>query len=351
MKHPPISRAAAGHPVANLSRGARPRGPEQSIVYVKGQAKLPYELVGTSAVVLDCVAQVRLAAADERHVLIAAEAGLDTQAVARAVHRASRRKTRPFLVQPCAGWSAGELERALFGAPHRAGDLETISTTCALARAHGGILLLSDLDELPAPLQRRLARILRDGEVRMVRRSSPASLDVRVVASTNNRLDPGLREDLLRRLPVIVDLPSLRQRRGDVPAVAQAMLAARDHKRRFTAAALTVLAALPWRRNTSELSGLIARLTAPGTATLIRQEDVLAEVQLDRSPARPTGNLRDARRAFEREFIAAVLRDHAWQMRDAARALGIERANLYRKARQLGIPLRRESGAERRVSG
>ena len=185
----------------------------------------------------------------------------------------------------------------------------------------------------------------------MVRRSSPAALDVRVIASTNNRLDPGLREDLLRRLPVVVDLPSLRQRRGDVPAIAEAMLAARDQKRRFTPAALTVLAALPWRRNTSELSGLIARLTAPGTATLIRQEDVLGEVQLDRSPARPTGNLREARRAFEREFIAAVLRDHAWQMRDAARALGIERANLYRKARQLGIPLRRESGAERRVSG
>jgi DNA-binding NtrC family response regulator len=74
-------------------------------------------------------------------------------------------------------------------------------------------------------------------------------------------------------------------------------------------------------------------------------------VQLDRAPARPTGSLRDARRQFEREFIASVLRDHAWHMREAARALGIERANLYRKARQLGIPLRREGTAEGRVSG
>jgi two-component system nitrogen regulation response regulator NtrX len=128
------------------------------------------------------------------------------------------------------------------------------------------------------------------------------------------------------------------------------MLAARDRRRRFTPAALTVLSALPWRRNTAELAGLLDRLVATRRGE-IRQEDVLAEVQLDRAPARATGSLRDARRAFEREFIAAVLRDHAWQMRDAARALGIERANLYRKARQLGIPLHGEGDAEKRVSG
>jgi two-component system nitrogen regulation response regulator NtrX len=211
-------------------------------------------------------------------------------------------------------------------------------------------LFLTDLAELPAPVQQRLARLLRDGEVRLPRRSTPVALDVRVIASTGSRLDPGLREDLLRRLPLVIEVPSFRQRRDDVPAIAEAMLAARDRRRRFTPAALTVLSALPWRRNTAELAGLLDRLVATRRGE-IRQEDVLAEVQLDRAPARPTGSLRDARRAFEREFIAAVLRDHAWQMRDAARALGIERANLYRKARQLGIPLRGEAGPEKRVSG
>ncbi len=320
-------------------------------MYSQGRKNWPYELTGASAVVRECVAQVRSAAAGGRHVLVAAEPGLDAEALARALHRSGPRKARNFIVQPCAGLAVNELDRALFGATHPPADLETISSTCALARAQGGTLFLRDLDELPAALQRRLARILRDGEVRMVRRSSPVPLDVRVVASTTRRLDPGLREDLLRRLPLVIELPSLRERRHDVPAIAEAMLAARDRRRRFTPAALTVLAALPWRRNTAELAGLIERLTAAGTDPVIRQEDVLAEVQLDRAPARLTGNLRDARRAFEREFIAAVLRDHSWQMREAARALGIERANLYRKARQLGIPLRREHGSERRVSG
>ena len=321
------------------------------MVSSRDRVEWPYELAGASAVVRECADLVRRAAGDDRNVLIAAEPGLDAGAVTRAIHRASARKARPVIVQSCAALSAPELERALFGAANRAAaDLDTIAPASALARARGGVLVLSDLHELPAALQRRLARILRDGEVRMVRRVAPVALDVRVVASTTNRLDPGLREDLLRRLPLVIDVPSLRQRRDDVPAIAEAMLAAQDRHRRFTPAALTVLAALPWRRNTAELAGLIARLTSAGDSGVIRQEDVLAEVQLDRTPTRPTGKLRDARREFEREFIAAVLRDHSWQMREAARALGIERANLYRKARQLGIPLRRDGGSERRVS-
>ncbi|MGH9372202.1 MAG: helix-turn-helix domain-containing protein, partial [Vicinamibacterales bacterium] len=98
-------------------------------------------------------------------------------------------------------------------------------------------------------------------------------------------------------------------------------------------------------------SRLIERLAAGDPASPIRQEDVLGEVQLDRTPLRPAGNLREARRRFEREYIAAVLRDHEWRMPEAARALGIERANLYRKARQLGIPLRRDAdGAQSRVT-
>jgi DNA-binding NtrC family response regulator len=319
------------------------------MAYSRRRTGPPYELAGSSAVVRECVALVERAAGDDRNVLIAAEPGLDAAAAARAIHQGGPGKHGPFVVQTCAALSAAELEQALFGSSRRtsAGDLDALAASSALFRARGGMLFLTDLDELPAPLQQRLARLLRDGEVRLPRRWAPVALDVRVIASTTRRLDPGLREDLIRRLPVVIEIPSFRQRRDDLPAIAGAMLAARDRRRRFTPAALTVLSALPWRRNTAELAGLIDRLAATGRG-VIRQEDVLGEVQLDRAPARPTGSLRDARRAFEREFIAAVLRDHSWQMREAARALGIERANLYRKARQLGIPLRREGNAERR---
>jgi DNA-binding NtrC family response regulator len=314
----------------------------------------PYELLGRSPAVADAVAQVARAAGDDRGVLITAAPGLDAEAVARAIHQRGARRAQPFVVLACDGASAPALEKQLIGGPPpaRSADLECLSPSSALARAACGTLFLAGVNELSAPLQRRLARVLRDGEVRVGRRSAPVALDVRVIASVEDRLDAGLREELLRRLPLTVEVPALRQRPEDVQVIAEAMLADRQDRRGFTPAALTVLAALPWRRNTAELSRLIERLTATGSSSHpIRQEDVLAEVQLDRAPARPTGSLRDARRQFEREFIASVLRDHAWQMRDAARALGIERANLYRKARQLGIPLRREGASERRVSG
>ena len=314
----------------------------------------PYELLGGSPAVTDAVAQVARAAGDDRGVLITAEPGLDAEAVARAIHHRGARRAHPFVVLACDGASAPALEKQLIGGPQpaKSADLETLSPSSALARAAGGTLFLAGVNEMSAPLQRRLARVLRDGEVRVARRAAPMVLDVRVVAAVEDRLDVGLREELLKRLPLTVEVPALRQRREDVQVIAEAMLAERQDRSGFTPAALTVLAALPWRRNTAELGRLIERLTATGTSSHpIRQEDVLAEVQLDRAPARPSGSLRDARRQFEREFIASVLRDHAWQMRDAARALGIERANLYRKARQLGIPLRREGAAEGRVSG
>jgi two-component system, NtrC family, nitrogen regulation response regulator NtrX len=328
----------------------------------------PPELAGTSARIRDCLAQFQQAAADDRGVLVVAERGLDAEAVARALHAHSARRG-PFVVVTCAG-GAQEVERALFGlTPRRRGDeLEGLSAASALARAHTGVLFLDDVAELPATSQRRLARVLRDGEALLHPAGSrtrtgdagPASsgrlpLDVRVIGAAPTSLvsavdDGRLLDDLARRLPLIVDVPALRQRREDVGEIAGRILAERAPGRQFTPAALTVLAALPWRRNIAELRALIDRLATLAPAPTIRQEEVLAEVQLDRPPLRPGSNLREARRQFERDHIASVLRDYGWQMREAARALGMERANLYRKARQLGIPLRRGTAAPARVT-
>jgi DNA-binding NtrC family response regulator len=310
-----------------------------------------FELIGSSRLVRDCAAEVDRAAGDDRNVLITAERGFDVERIARGVHARSGRASGPFVVAASEGAFA-DLERGLFGTAQRgpgaASGPESLSSTSALYRANGGVLFVPNIGELPVALQRRLARVLRDAEVRVSRRAEPITLDVRVLGSTETGPDSGLRDDLARRLPVVIEVPALRQRREDVPAIAEAMLASQGLEHKFTPAALIVLAALPWRRNTAELAGLIERLAKANGDTLIRQEEVLAEVQLDRAPVR-AGNLREARRQFERDYIASVLRDHEWQMPEAARALGIERANLYRKARQLGIPLRRdsESGASR----
>lgn len=329
---------------------------------------LPPELAGGSPQVRDCLAQLDQAAGGERGALVVAERGLDVEAVARALHRRSARGAQPFVVLTCAG-SPQEVERALFGVParRRSDELEALSGASALARANSGVLFLDEVTELPAAAQRRLARVLRDGEALRqpssgarggeapARAAGRLTLDVRVVAGTSNSLvsavdDGRLVEELARRLPLVIDVPPLRQRREDVSEIAARILAERAPGRQFTPAALTVLAALPWRRNVTELRALIDRLATAGSGPTILQEEVLAEVQLDRPPLRPGSNLREARRQFERDHIAAVLRDYGWQMREAARALGIERANLYRKARQLGIPLRRGTSAPARMT-
>jgi DNA-binding NtrC family response regulator len=301
----------------------------------------PLELTGASAAVRHALAQLDRAAAEGRHVLVVAERGLDAESVARAIHERSGRRTGPFVLVRADAGSAG-MERALFGAASGASlrDVACVGAGSALLRARGGVLFVANLGELPAASQRRLARALRDGEVRVPRRSAPVALDVLVIGAVENAAAGDLRDDLVRRLSAVVEVPSLRQRREDVPAIAEAMLSSRGNGRRFTPAALTVLAALPWRRNIAELSALIDRLASGAVERLVRQEDVLAEVQLDRAPAGPAASLRDARRQFERDYISSVLRAHEGQVRDAARALGIERANLYRKVRQLGIPLR-----------
>lgn len=328
---------------------------------------LPPELTGASPQVHDCLAQLHQAATDGRGALIVAERGLDPEAVGRTLHLRSGRHEGPFVVLPCAG-SPQDVERALFGAPRRRGDeLEALSTASALARAHMGVLFLDEVTELSTGAQRRLARVLRDGEVLRQgssyapRGAGPSRgpgrlpLEVRLVAATSHGLagavdDGRLVDELARRLPLVIDVPALRQRREDINEIAARLLAERAPGRQFTPAALTVLAALPWRRNIAELRALIDRLATAGSGPTILQEEVLAEVQLDRPPLRPASNLREARRQFERDHIAAVLRDYGWHMREAARALGIERANLYRKARQLGIPLRRGTSVPARMT-
>ena len=113
--------------------------------------------------------------------------------------------------------------------------------------------------------------------------------------------------------------------------------------RDFTSEALTLKRALPWRQNLSELRDMIARLMTMGQVGEVRLEELLELVRIEReaAPSAPHSTLKDARLQFEREYIRTVLEQHGWRVSDAARTLGIQRPNLYRKTRQLGILRRR----------
>jgi len=248
----------------------------------------------------------------------------------------------------CGAEEPADIDRRLFGTPPRrttANHFETIGPDAALVSAGAGTLFLDNIDELPASAQRRLARVLRDGEARLPSRQQTVALPFRLVASAVRDLegevrDGRFRQDLLRRFASCrVTIPALRHRAVDLGAIVERLVADANRPRRsFTQPAITVLAALPWARNIDELDGLLAKVLATEGET-VTQEDVLAHLPINGAFARFdfTASLRDARRRFERDYIAAVLERHQWRMSQAAQTLGIERANLYRKTRQLGI--------------
>ena len=312
------------------------------------------ELVGQSPAIARAQELVRRAAALNGSVLIIAEPGSAVEPVARELHARSPHPSSAYVAVACDARDPARVDRQLFGAASAdpQTDLECVSGDSRIAAARGGMLFLQDVTELPAAVQARLARVARDGEVRIDGAAIATSL--RIVASASPSIDRDVhahrfRGDLYRRLSTVrIDLPPLRARAEDLPALATRIVedvcAARGvPARTFTHAALALVGALTWPGNLAELEDAIDRVISDTRDDVIQVEHLLPALQLDRAPTpfSPAGNLREARQRFERDYIAAVLQHHGWRMADAAQTLGIQRPNLYRKARQLGIPLAR----------
>ncbi len=319
-------------------------------------ATIALELVGRSVAIVRTQELIRRAAQVDGGVLLVADRGADVESVARELHERARRPAAAFIHVACASGDPARLDSLLFGpAPETApSDLEWVSPDSQLAAACGGTLFLQDAVDVPAALQARLARVARDGEVRLA--GQPVATNLRFVASAAPGIEAEVhanrfRSDLYRRLSTSrIDLPQLRERPDDVPVLAARILedwcvAQGAAVRTFTQPALALLAALTWPGNVAELKAVVERAAQETSHDVIQIEDVLPALNLDRAPARftPAGELREARLRFERDYISAVLQHHGWRMADAAETLGIQRPNLYRKARQLGIPLTRAS--------
>jgi DNA-binding NtrC family response regulator len=312
------------------------------------------ELLGGSPAITRTRELLRRAATQTGPLLITAEAGVRVEVAAAEVHRLGASASAPLVFVDCAAGDAARFERALFGAtqPRATTDLERVSTDSFIASTSGGTLFLQEIGELPGAVQARLVRIVRDGQVHIDDRPEPVSF--RLVASAARDIEAEVHErrfraDLYRRLALTrVDMPSLHERTEDVPVLAARVLAdicaAEDRPPlTFTHSALAFLGAMTWPGNLTELRDVIERAVRNhgGRGATVQIEHLLPALRLQRSPAPfvPHGSLRDARLRFERDYITAVLQHHRWSMTGAAETLGIQRPNLYRKARQLGIPL------------
>lgn len=318
---------------------------------------LTHTLFVQSAAMRHVMEQVRDAALTRTGVLVCGESGTGRGLTARAVHTASGHLSpESFVAVRCDGDSAADLELRLFGvladrkeATSRTA-VEHITKDSCVWQAQRGTLLLINIAEAPARVQMRLARLLRDREAWLVDENSAVDIDIRPIAACEPGIDATLAEGRLRRdlydrlAGVRIDVPPLRRRREDLPMLAAHFLSqacAREGApaRTFSRSALALLGALPWHGNAKELTSLVDTLVRSSSKPVIQLDDVLEHARLEggSNPIEAGVSLKEARARFERDCISAVLVRHQGRMGEAAKALGIQRTNLYRKVRQLKV--------------
>jgi DNA-binding NtrC family response regulator len=295
---------------------------------------VPGGVFGPSPVMRSVLALARRVGPSRCAVLIVGERGTGRELVARIIHGTGADGRAPFHKLASSAVSATELRETV----ESAGPQATI--------------YLEDLSELPMPLQIKVEEYLSAnaaGGQGSLRRAVAANAP-RFVAGAQPRLwslvDRGaVRRELVDALSVVrIDLPPLRQRPEDIPLLAMHFLkeASRQNgvpEKTFTRSAITLLSALPWPGNAIEVRSLCERLAVLVPRGVVLLEDVVANVRFDGAEAvgRSQETLKTARERFERDHIAAALQHHKGRMGSAARELGIERTNLYRKIKQLGI--------------
>jgi DNA-binding NtrC family response regulator len=331
---------------------------------VRGIEAPAYGLVGNSPAMRVVMDLVHRAAAGQCGIMICGERGTGREMIARAIHAYSPQRDAVFVKVDCSAPVPEDVELLLFGALVRRGgnaperrSLERITRDSRLYEASRGFLFLENVADLSARAQARLVRVMRDREVFGEEGRERITATVRVVASADDSIHAALEEgrlraDLYERLSLVrIDLPALRQRREDIPLLATHFLkeicqANGAPLKTLTRSALTLLSAMPWRGNVPELKGLLERLVLLVPQGLIRIEDVLAHTTLEGSPSplRLDATLRQARARFESDYIRAVLQHQHGRIADAARVLGVQRTNLYRKIRRLNLMRPRSQG-------
>ena len=321
-------------------------------------------LVGSSRQMREVRRQVREVAPVAATVLITGRSGTGKELVARAIHFEGPRAAGPLVPVNCSAIPQSIFESEMFG--HRRGAFSGADQDQQglIGQSSGGTLFLDEVGEIPLRQQPKLLRVLEDRQVRPLGGGKPVHVDLRVIAATNRPLDEMVqrgefREDLYYRLNVLqIHLSELSERPGDVPALAQTLLAELSHEtgvpsRGFAPEALEALVRHRWRGNVRELKNTIERTLFRTRGHVIELEDLPAEVggqSRSGAPRRTVapsvdtaaeaeagsevgGSLAD----MERAHIERVLRQESWNRSAAARTLGIDRRTLFSKIRRYGL--------------
>jgi two-component system, NtrC family, nitrogen regulation response regulator NtrX len=318
------------------------------------------QLHGSSVAINTVRATLKRVAPTGSRVLISGPPGVGKEIAARMIHQWSPRARAPFIVLSAAMMSPDRVEEELFGS-----EAEGVIRSGLLEHAHGGTLFLDEIADMPLTTQAKILRVLTDQSYSRVGGQRAVKVDVRVLSATSRNLQDEIaagrfREDLYYRLNVVpVRLPALRERREDIPELVSHFLARIAADRRMASPtiseeAMAALQAHDWPGNVRQLRNIIERtlILAPGDRSAHIDVDLLPPEVLDNQSTMSGGAntgmaimgspLREAREAFEREYLKIQIRRFSGNISRTASFIGMERSALHRKLKALGIGDKRE---------
>ncbi|MBI3769096.1 MAG: sigma-54-dependent Fis family transcriptional regulator [Deltaproteobacteria bacterium] len=303
-------------------------------------------VVGRSPAMVDVYKTVARVAPSRSTVLVEGESGTGKELIAAALHRHSGRATDRFVAVDCGSLTDTLLESELFGYVRGAFTGAVSEKKGLFEEASGGTIFLDEIGDIGAPMQAKLLRVLQEYEIKRVGGQEWIKVDVRVVAATNRNLEQlvqrgSFREDLFYRLKVVtITLPPLRERREDIPLLAEHFLrryAERNEKHisHLTDEAMVLLMDYPWPGNIRELEHCIERAVALASGTVLTPEDLAPELHstLEATLHRGTPTLEEVKR----RYLAHVLAETGGNISRAATILGVDRRSLYRMLRRYGL--------------
>jgi transcriptional regulator with PAS, ATPase and Fis domain len=322
----------------------------------------PEDIVGNSPAIRAIVDEVRRLSRSDSCVVITGETGVGKELAARAIHDGGGRSDGPFVAVNCAAIPRELLESEFFGSVRGAYTGATADKPGLFEQAHRGTLFLDEIADLDPGLQVKLLRALEDGEIRRVGGAAPLRVDVRILAATHRdlaaRVRAGLfRQDLFYRLNVMkLHLPPLRERRDDIPLLADHFLRAFCLETGIDLKALspftrTLFALHDWPGNARELKNIVERLAqrSDGSAISVDQDTLMEFMGVGRAPppsngsATPdAGSPSDRALLDERIRLRLMLDGTQGNISRAAEWMGVSRGTLYRRMKKHGVRRRRE---------
>ncbi|HXK05725.1 MAG TPA: sigma-54 dependent transcriptional regulator [Verrucomicrobiae bacterium] len=305
------------------------------------------KMIGATPAWQRAVEQASMAARSDARVLLIGESGTGKELLAAHIHNASPFAAGPFVKVNCAAIPTELIETELFG--HEKGSFTGATATRRgkFELADGGTIFLDEVGDLHGASQAKLLRVLQEGEFHRVGGEQIIRVNVRVISATNRDLSgmvaaDKFREDLYYRLSVVpIRVPALRERPHDIRLLAEYFLedfcARNNFKRKhLDEMVFCVLESYPWPGNARELRNVVERMAILTPGERLTRDCIPVEIRVQRE-AGPKSTIQEARESAEREHILRALEESNWNVSGAARTLGMERTNLHKRIRALGL--------------